>query len=316
MERNSCIAKIQSSLSYATAAEKSIANLLLANPEDIQRLTIEDIATRAGVSLPSVFRFCRQLGYRGFKDFKVALIRDTALSYFFDLESLNDDARPKELSQSVFKNAMANLRETMTFVDHAALEKAAKEILRAERILLFSVSSSLHIALDLFWKFSMAGFHCTHSQDIYAQEAIALNSRKEDVAIGISFSGASRETVYFMEKASQNGTTTICVTSFSDSPITKCSNIKLLTAPVRTRYQQIYLASRISQIVLLDTLFLSVILHDHSDRSEKINLVEEALLHHRVRTAERSKKPPNREIMIPAESTSNSMRRRPISRSK
>lgn len=276
------LTRIKSLYPDITAAEKDIADFILNKPEEIYRLTIKDIASRTSVSLPTVFRFTQRLGFEGFKDFKVALIRDIGLGLYFSPEDISEESI-EGITAGVFENEIASLRETHANIDYQAVEKAVDAIIQADRLLFFAVSSSIPIALDFNWKFSLAGFSCFQNPDLFTQEMVSKTSRKKDVAIGISFSGETREVVQCVENAGKNGTTTICVTSFINSPITKISDIHLFTAPVKTVYQKIDLPSRIALIAILDVVYVLVVLKDSKKASQNISKSEEALLSHRIK---------------------------------
>jgi len=282
MKRLNTLTAIKSIYPAATSSERSVADFILDKPEEIYRLNIQDLASRSNVSLPTVFRFARRLGFKGFKDFKVALIRDIGVGLFFTPDNLQDGSG-RSITKNLFEKEIANLRETLVNLDQRALSQAVSSVRKAERILFFAVSSSIPIALDFCWKFSMAGFTCFQSADVYAQEVASKNATKADVAIGISFSGASRETVRCMENAKKNGAKTVCVTTFINSPITRHSDIRLFTAPVAALYQKFDFPSKISQAVILDALYLQVVLKDSTNISRRISIAEEELLAHRVR---------------------------------
>ena len=54
-------------------AERRVADYVLENPEEASHMTIDCLAANAGVSLPSVTRLTKKLGYAGFSEFKIAL---------------------------------------------------------------------------------------------------------------------------------------------------------------------------------------------------------------------------------------------------
>jgi RpiR family transcriptional regulator, carbohydrate utilization regulator len=281
MPKMNLITRIKSVYPNITVSEKRCADLILANPEEIHRLTIKELAEKVEVSLPTVVRFARRMGFKGFKDFKVALIRDVAMGYFVSHNGAPQKGG-KGTIRMVFEKEMENLRETMMNLDEAAMQQAVTAIGSAERVLLFAVSSSLPIAFDFNWKLSIAGFSSFQSADVYTQALTAKNSRPTDVAVGISFSGASAEAVHCLALARANHTPTICVTSFIDSPITRHADIRLFTAPVRSSHQAIDLPSRTSQLVLLDALFYLMVQQDPNRLSRKITRGEAELQTRRI----------------------------------
>lgn len=264
-----------------TESEKGIADFILGKPEQLFQMNIQDLAAAADVSIPTVTRFSKRLDFEGFKDFKISLVRDISVGFHFQPDTLSDESVEK-MTRSLFEKEISIFRETMESLDYKAIERAAQALLKADRILLFSVSSSNPATLDCLWKLSMAGFTCIHSEDVYTQEMIARNSGKKDAALCISFSGRSKEVVDCMRTAYENGAATICITSFMDSPVTKFSKIKLFSAPVAAAYQQIDLPSKLSHMIIFDAVYLYIILKGGEAVANNINKNEANLLKHRI----------------------------------
>jgi DNA-binding MurR/RpiR family transcriptional regulator len=279
MNKINSLTKIKSLYPDITSSEKSIADFILDNPEEIYRLTIKDLARKTNVSLPTVFRFAKRLGFNGFKDFKVELIKDISVGFHISPEGI-EDGNKEAIARNLFEKEILNLKETLSNINFSEIQEAVNAISNSNRMLLFAISSSLPVALDFYLKFTTAGFNCFHNPDIYTQTVISTQSKKNDVAIGISFSGESKEVVHCLENAKNNGTKTICITTFINSSITKYSDIKLFTAPVQSLYQRIDLPSRMAQIALLNVLYLLVVIENKDRATKFISKSETELLHH------------------------------------
>ncbi len=81
------------------------------------------------------------------------------------------------------------------------------------------------------------------------------------VAIGLSHTGLSMVVVNALNIASRNGAKTICITSNSESPLARVSDICLCTPP-RSKDIPLYgdfMEARVSQLYMIDLLYLGVI---------------------------------------------------------
>ncbi|MFC2159791.1 MurR/RpiR family transcriptional regulator [Actinomycetota bacterium] len=272
----SCLTKIKTLYPEMTDSEKSIADFILNHPEEIYSLKIGNLARETGVSLPTVFRFTQTLGYNGFKDFKVDLVKDMAVGLNISMEDM-DGSSLENLTRNIFKIIEKNLKETRSLIDYDALGKAIKEIIDSKKLIFFAVSSSLSVAFDSYSKFLRAGFDCLYNADSYTQRVMSTQCGTRDVAIGISFSGESMEVIDCLKNARDNGATTICITTFMKSAITEFADIKLFTAPVQSYYQKIDLPSKMSLTAILDVLYLNAVLHDRKKALEYISKSEEEL---------------------------------------
>jgi RpiR family transcriptional regulator, carbohydrate utilization regulator len=259
-----------------TDSENLIASHILNNPEEIYSLKIEELAKKLKISLPTVFRFAKKLGFEGFKDFKVALIRDMAIGINIEAENIEDDSIGS-ITRNVFEKASGNLNETLSIINYDDLSKTVDFIVNAKRLIFFAVSYSMSVALDCYSKFLGAGFNCIYDTNTYSQRVISTQCTGKDVAIGISFSGASPEVLDCMRNARQGGAKTICITTFMKSPITETADVSLYTAPVSSRHQRIDIPSKMSYLAILDSIYLSVVLKNRARALDYISRTEEEL---------------------------------------
>jgi RpiR family transcriptional regulator, carbohydrate utilization regulator len=72
------LSRIETIRSSLRKSERRVADLVLANPNSAVSLPIGAVADQAGISQPTVARFCRAIGCTGFKDFKLRLAQSLA----------------------------------------------------------------------------------------------------------------------------------------------------------------------------------------------------------------------------------------------
>jgi DNA-binding MurR/RpiR family transcriptional regulator len=72
------LAQLRSVQSSLTPVLERIAAYALSHPHKVIYHTVTELAEASGTSEASVIRFCRDLGYAGFQDFKLALAVDLA----------------------------------------------------------------------------------------------------------------------------------------------------------------------------------------------------------------------------------------------
>ncbi len=70
--------KIQSQLEHLSKSERKVAEVILESPSQAIHSSIATLASEAGVSEPTVNRFCRSLETKGFPDFKLHLAQSLA----------------------------------------------------------------------------------------------------------------------------------------------------------------------------------------------------------------------------------------------
>jgi DNA-binding MurR/RpiR family transcriptional regulator len=263
--------------------DRLIADFVLEDPERVLSSSIGEMRDGSGASVGSIVGFCRRLGQKGFAQFKIALARELAQSGFsgFDPQADGKASRTGEndsLFEKVFRFHAKSLMETLQVNNQETMRHAALAIDRARHIELFSTGISFPVAYLTACKFKLIGLPASTQFDSHMQLVAATQLRKLDVAFGISCSGSTRETVRCLEIAQARGAKTICLTNSMKSPITACADLSLFATPSEIKYFQAPLASRITQLAIIDALFV-FLAQKHKDRTavELHNAGEELL---------------------------------------
>jgi RpiR family carbohydrate utilization transcriptional regulator len=277
--RKPLLVYMQGILPSLNHTERLIADFVLEDPERILSSSIAEMRDACGASVGSIVGFCRHMGQKGFAQFKIALARELAQSGFssFGLES-NGKGAPDSLFENVFRFHARSLIETLQVNNQETMRQAAMAIDRARHIEVFSTGISFSVAYLTACKFKLIGLPAATQFDSHMQIVAATQLRKSDVAFGISCSGSTRETVRCLEIAQASGAKTICLTNSMKSPIIACSDLALFATPSEIKYFQAPLASRITQLAVVDALFV-YLAQKHKDRTavELRNAGEELL---------------------------------------
>ncbi len=255
---------MQGILPTLNPTERLIAEYVLADPERVISSSIAEIRKGSGASVGSIVGFCRSLGLKGFADFKIALAREMAQG------GLSAPAESAGQNGSVFEKVFhfhaQSLVETLQINREQTLRDASRALERAKRIELFSIGISYPVAYMASCKFRLIGLRADAQFDSHMQVIAATQLRKGDIAFGISCSGSTRETVQCLQVARAHGATTICLTNSMQSPITTHADLALFATPSEIKYFQAPLASRITQLAVVDALFVFMA-QKHRDRT-------------------------------------------------
>src|SRR5699024_12184557 len=95
------LAIISSYFPSLTKSEQKVAQYVLANPDDIEATSIQELAKKVSVGESTIIRFVRKIGYSGYQEFKLALVKsqfyetsddsaDTAGDEHIDQHQYND----------------------------------------------------------------------------------------------------------------------------------------------------------------------------------------------------------------------------------
>ena len=154
------------------------------------------------------------------------------------------------------------LEDTLKSISIDTFSKVIDAITHANRIDIYGVENSGTTISDLVTKMLYLGINCRYFKDYYLQRICASSLEKGDVAIGISYSGCSKDTVDVVKIAKKRGATVIVITNFSDAKISEYADLKICM----THQQFLHgdaIFSRASQIAVVDMIYMGVILSNN-----------------------------------------------------
>jgi DNA-binding MurR/RpiR family transcriptional regulator len=249
------ILKLRSCYNSFTKMEKRVADKIIEIPDQVIYFSVNDLAEQSEVGETTVLRFCRKAGFSGFQDFKLALAQDQAREA--DLRKAEDDSRyGMSFSIMVRTQALhkAMVEDTWKLLDLKDLEQAAVNMLKADRVMVFGVGSSGLTALQAAHSFTRIGLRSDAKQDSHFQAMEASLLTANDVAVGFSVSGSTKDTVKNMEIAKKQGASLIAITGNLRSPITTYADIVLLMPVKENPLEGSSILTQMSQFAVLDAL--------------------------------------------------------------
>jgi RpiR family carbohydrate utilization transcriptional regulator len=272
---------MQGILASLNPTERLIAEHILADPERVISSSIAETREASGASVGSIVGFCRSLGLKGFAEFKIALARELAQA---GLPAFTTDptAQNSSVFEKVFHFHAQSLVETLQINSEETLRQVARVLERARHIELFAIGISYPVAYLAACKFKLIGLPASAASDSHMQVIAATQMRKGDVALAISCSGSTRETVQCLEVARSRGASTVCITNSMKSPLTGFANYSLFATPSEIKYFQAPLASRITQLAIVDALFVFIAQKNRDKTAARLQSSAEELLPKRL----------------------------------
>ncbi len=260
-------------------SEKRVADWLFSHSGEILPYSITDLASKCESSEATIVRFSKRLGCAGYQDLKLKLATERDKRVIQPTITGDDDCY--SIFEKVCNDAYMSLERTKKTLSAEAMAEAAEVISLARRVVLIGLGSSASIAEDASNKFLRAGCNSSAYADTHMQAIAASQLKPGDVLIGISQSGTSKDIVEAMKHAKARGVTTICITSKERSPISRQSDIILLTDTEETRHSTLGLNSHISRLVVIDALCYKIV-YQNSARAFSIDAVEAELKSKRI----------------------------------
>ncbi|OXM86440.1 MurR/RpiR family transcriptional regulator [Paenibacillus rigui] len=260
------LSAIQEQIDTMNPKEKDIAGYVLAHPHHIIQMGITELAQQSGGSTATISRFCKLFHFAGFTEFKLKLAAELAQQT--DTQSYQDIVAGNPLERIVSameSNHVRSITDTTRMLDLKQLQKAIDALKSARQIDLYGVATSGLIAQDFYQKLIRIGKRAVTFSDPHMQVTSASNLTKQDVALGISYSGETSETIAALRCAAENGATTISLTKFGTNTLTSLADISLFTSTLEEGMRRGDMASRIAQLHVIDILFVGLISDQFDD---------------------------------------------------
>lgn len=258
------LVRIRAVLPSLRPAQRRVADAVLGDPAGTAELSIGRLAQECATSVTTVMRFCRSAGFQGYPELRLALARETSREAAENASgpaASSDIDRSDSLADIVAKIAFNDaeaVRDTAATLDLTALEAAVHAVGSARRIDIYGVGASGFVGQDLHQKLHRIGLLAFAWPDPHAALTSAALLDPGCVAIGISHTGTTTDTVDALRAARESGARTVAITNFAPSPLTRCADLVLTTAARETMFRSGATASRIAQLAVVDCLFVGV----------------------------------------------------------
>jgi DNA-binding MurR/RpiR family transcriptional regulator len=281
-----CLLRIREMIHSLTPKEKKIASYILEYPSEAVNQSIEELARTCGVSISTVVRLCKSLGYSGYKELLRMLSTDLVLLQHHSITYT--DVRPGDSIDMIIRSvSMSNskaIENTLSVLDEKELTRAIDKLCEARRIDFYGVGSSGNVALDANNKFLRINKISIASQDPHVQILSATTLKPDDVAVLISYTGETIDILETAEIIRQTGATLITITRMGKNPLAEMADICLFSSSVEGLVRSGAMSSRIGQLNVIDILYTAVASHEYEKVKPYLDKTRIATTHKRMRS--------------------------------
>ncbi|TPM07400.1 MULTISPECIES: MurR/RpiR family transcriptional regulator [unclassified Mesorhizobium] len=243
------IASLRAAAGDMTPALARVAETVLAQPDATLRQSITELAEVSGSSEASVMRFCRDQGFTGFQDFKLALAKELATD-----ERARDIGSPSDDIQRLVETAIISLRETEQLIVRKDVATASRKLLDASVVECFGIAASAVTAQYLAYKMTRIGKFSRALGDAHLAVMAAGTAQSGTVQVVISSSGSTIDAVRVAELARSKGAFVIGISNRSKSPLIAACDLALIASWPETPLTGGAFPSKISQLLIVDAL--------------------------------------------------------------
>ncbi len=261
---------------HLPAAERRAADFVLANHEQVQFMSITQLAEECGVAEATVSRFCRRLKLQGFNAFKIELAKTSVSA---------PAQEPREQSPDTFQGRCAQVgrlsteavRQTLELVEPRQTQRAVELLEQATRVLCMGAGGSMVLATECATLFSTVSGKFFAVADSHNQMTAVATMGPQEAIVLFSYSGATTSGIQVLELAKSRGVPTVLITRFNRSPAARLADVVLRCGSNEGPFQFGSVPAKVAQLIVVDVLFQEFCYRNQEQSRENIQRIAAAL---------------------------------------
>lgn len=242
---------IKSALDDMTRSERQVASHYLGHANDFAFCTLDAIAQKADTSTTSVLRFCRRIGFQGYKDFQQAVQRQISIQPQLPDKFQRSVDRDDDLLLRVIGRDIQCIQDTFRDLQEDLATEAVELISKAQRVYTFGMRESYALAHYAYSRLLSVRPHVDLLRSGTNGEIENLLSLgKDDACLVFLFHRYTRQSIKILEFLAQRDCKLIVVTN---PPLNRVENFADIVLPCHVDCGGIK-NTAVAPVVLMDYL--------------------------------------------------------------
>lgn len=271
----SILERIHASYYHLTTAERKVADYVIANHDQVQFMSITQLAEECGTAEATISRFCRSLKLKGFNAFKIEIAKHSVAAGLPPREK--DPSTPQGRWEQAAALSIDAIRQTVSLAEPKQVSKAVKLFENGRRVMCIGSGGSMIMASECAHLFSTITGKFFAVSDSHSQMSAIATMSQEDVIVLFSYSGATTSGLQVLELAKSLGIRTILVTRFHKSPAAKLADVVLCCGSNEGPFQFGSVPAKVAQLMIMDILFQEYYHRNQEASEENIERIASAL---------------------------------------
>jgi DNA-binding MurR/RpiR family transcriptional regulator len=262
------INRIEARLPEMSGTMRKIAAILLENPQAPLEGSIGDLAKKSGTSAATVTRFCRLIGYAGYASFRVSIATEAGRTSAREVwttdigRAFGPDDPAAEVLSTLMNAHIRSLQETASIMDLPLMKEISRRIANSAHVDIYGVGGSAVLAGELQARLYRIGINSHDWSEVHAGLTSAAIQNADSVAIGISNTGRTKETVQMLRQAQRAGALTVAISNNPTSALVEVADLAIITSVFERFLQPDDLSAKHVQLMVLDLLYLLIAQED------------------------------------------------------
>lgn len=260
---------------------QQVADIVLTRAAEVGGMNLKELALACDVSEASISRFVREIGLPSFRAFQLRMaearlstVDDPPAEQSAIYESIGRGDTASTILTKVAHRNVDMARACLTSLDAAALQSAAQMIQESRALYLFAAGLSALAAENALMRFARIGIPAIFHRDRNTQLLSATGVPAGSVAVAISDSGRTHQTVLALTAVKEAGAKTIAITSYAESTLARLADVVLVTpsgyASVGEEPLHENMVSKVGQLLTIDVLYALAAVQDYDKSLDSV----------------------------------------------
>ena len=220
------LSRIESLRSQLSKSEKKVAAIVLAQPNVIVQLSMAQIAEKAGVSEPTVLRFCRSLNLGGYQDLKMRLARELAQGANLYAHQVVSPEASFQMAPQLFDRVLSGLLRVRNALNVQQIQAVVDCLRKAERVFLVGLGEAAHLAQEGQMRWLQRGMNAVAVVDAQDQSRLSGWLKPGDAVLMLSTAKENTHLVRCLQAWQQQGVSLAAI-GVDGSDLAECCPIYL-----------------------------------------------------------------------------------------
>ncbi|MGJ9458119.1 MurR/RpiR family transcriptional regulator [Oceanobacillus sp. CF4.6] len=235
--------RIQKYNSVLTENDRKIIRYIAANKDAIISKTITDLSEEIHVSPASITRFCKKIDFDSFQQMKYSLKKD-----------LSQTKKTDNTFEIIYNYYQSIIKSTEQFITEEQTARIVHLIIHANNVLFCGIGNSGLIANEFNSRIQRMGIVSQATTDAHGMLMKSALLEEKDLIICFSNSGQTKSVVDSAKLAKENNATTIAITNYEDTLLTKLADEVVLISSYKYIDDEKFINTQIPGLFLLDLL--------------------------------------------------------------
>ena len=203
------------------------------NLDEIDNLTINNLAKKTHTSNASIIRLCHKVNCSGFPELKIKLIKERENQKYINNDfnftfPFTPAYNLNEIAKSMTDLYNNDLKLLYSSLDMEKVERIAKKIFFASRIFIFGIGDSGLTARSFINKVNKLNIYPIFASENDEADSNSQHLRKNDIALIVTYGTSNKDYAHVMRNLQNSDGQIIVITADRNSLLSKNSDYLLI----------------------------------------------------------------------------------------